>query len=173
MALTIVEFSAEYLPRVQHFECGSSASAELAAEWIQQEPPDKGALYSMQEYGNTVWLYFTSGGKELVGFSSLGITRWPIPPPDGAKREVGFLPMLAVASQFQGKSCGRGRRRRRYSDLILGDTISKARQRGLGELCLFVHEENMRARRLYARHGFEAIGETDDRGLIRMHKLLD
>ena len=171
MALTSVEFSAELLPRVQHFECGSTASAEYAADWIKGQPPSKGALRSMQERGNEVWLYYTSAGKDLVGFSSLGVTLWRIPPPKRARRQVGFLPMLAVASRYQGQSSGR--EGQRYSDLILSDTIEKARERGFRQLCLFVDEENVPARRLYARHGFEAPGEPDDRGLIRMHKRLD
>jgi ribosomal protein S18 acetylase RimI-like enzyme len=169
--LRAVEFSAKHLPRVQHFECRSSLSAEFAADWIKQAPPAKGALRSIQDYGNEVWLYYAANRRDLIGFSSLGTTRWRIPPPDGPRREAGFLPMLAVASRFQGKMAEPGKRR--YSDLILYDTIAKARERQFRELCLFVHEDNIRALRLYTKHGFEIIGETDQRGLIRMLKLLE
>lgn len=169
MRLKVLEFSAECLPRVQHFECGSSIPAEYAAAWIKAAPSCKGALHSIREHGNSVWLYYAR--QDLVGFSSLGTTRWRIPPPDGPRREAGFLPMLAVATQFQGKACGR--QKLRYSDAILSDTIKRARERGFRELCLFVHADNARALRLYQRHEFQAIGDADERGLLRMLKLLD
>jgi ribosomal protein S18 acetylase RimI-like enzyme len=127
----------------------------------------------MEQYGNAVWLYFLDALDEefFVGFSSLGVTKWPIPPPDGQRREVGFIPMLAVASRFQGKpSCGGGKH---YIETIMEHVTEQARERGYKELCLFVHADNTRAIRLYNRHGFRIVETRNDKGLLKMLRLLD
>jgi ribosomal protein S18 acetylase RimI-like enzyme len=169
-----VEFSEQYIPRVQRFECGSGQWAELAAEWIKQSPPFPGALLTIREHGNKVWLYYVDAVDEeyLVGFSSLGITRWKIPaPPDGEERDVGLIPMLAVALAFQGKP--RGDDVKRYSRQILDHVIAQARERGYRELCLSVSATNLRAIKLYQRAGFKILGPKDGRNNYRMLKLLD
>ncbi len=173
MELRIAEFSAADLPRVQNFECGSEDWAVFAAEWIKDAPPFSGALQSMQRYKNKVWLYSVEalGEEYLVGFSSLGTTKWAIPPPDGPKRKVGLVPMIAVASNFQGKP--EGNDDKRYAHQIMEDVIEKSRQRGFRELCLFVHEKNVRAIKLYERYGFQVIGDPDGKGLLHMLALLD
>ena len=155
MELTTVEFSHEHISsaQVQEFDCGKEAWAMAASDWIKQSPPFDCALQSIQKYKNKVWLHFIEahGEKYLVGFSSLGITRWSIPPPDGEMREVGYIPMLAIAEPVQGKAIDDGTRR--YSDAIFDHLIAGARAAGYRELCLFVHAENARALALYKRLG--------------------
>jgi len=127
----------------------------------------------MLQRNNAVWLYFIDAADEeyLVGFSSLGTTKWRIPPPDGPRREAGFIPMLAVALRFQGKPDGDPGKR--YVDDMIEHVVQESRKRGHRELCLFVHENNARAISVYSRHGFQTLGERDDRGLLRMLRLLD
>jgi ribosomal protein S18 acetylase RimI-like enzyme len=171
--LRVVEFSAQHLSKVQAFECGSADWCLFAERWIKNAPPFPGALQSIQERGTTVWLYFIDavGEEFLVGFSSLGVTRWRIPPPDGPTREVGFIPMLGVALSFQGKP--NGATGERYSDQIMQHVIEQARERGYCEVCLSVHADNVRARRFYDRYGFETLGLKNGRGNLKMLKLLD
>ena len=79
--------------------------------------------------------------------------------------------MLAVASRFQGKPNSDDGKR--YTDEMMEHVVQQARERGYRELCLFLHADNTRALRLYERYGFEAIGEQDERRLIRMFKRLN
>jgi ribosomal protein S18 acetylase RimI-like enzyme len=172
-----VEFSRHLLSRVQNFTCGKNLWAEFAADWIKQAPPFPCALRSMEERGTRVWLYLLHAAlndqveeEYVVGFSSLGATTWTFPP-DGGKREVGMIPMLAVASSFHGKPGGQGAKR--YSHQILEHVIAEARKSGYRELCLKVHAENDRALKLYERFGFRNLGPKDGRGNFSMLKLLD
>jgi hypothetical protein len=108
VSLRIVDFSADYLRQVKDFDCGSEDWAVWAANWIKNAPPFPSALLSMDQYGTRVWLYFlfveTLGEEFLVGFASLGITNWSISELQASKRVPGLIPMLAVATSFQGKS---------------------------------------------------------------------
>jgi ribosomal protein S18 acetylase RimI-like enzyme len=175
VVLIAEDFAAQLLSRVQEFDCGEEPWAVMAANWIKQAPPFDSALKSMAKHGNSVWLHFLDAPgaprQHLVGFSSLGVTRWPIPPPDGPKREIGIIPMLAIASAFQGKRLGETAVR--YSDAIIQHVVDKARGRMYRELCLFVDASNGKAISLYNRFGFAVIGARDNRNLLRMLKLLD
>ena len=166
MELKVVEFSREHLPSVQGFECGSTLWAELAADWIANAPPFPCALQSMDEYGTEVWLYFLvvpELGKEyLVGFSSLG--------PAKASPEMGYIPMLAVASAFQGKP--EDSEGGRFSHRIMKHVLATARERGFRDVCLLVHDDNVRAKRLYTRFGFAVATKKDKKGNVRMDKSL-
>jgi ribosomal protein S18 acetylase RimI-like enzyme len=171
--LRIVEFSENDLSRVQSFNAGSGRWAELASEWIKQAPPFPGALSSMEQYHNKVWLYFVDVGEEefLVGFAALGITRWKIPaPPNGEERDVGIIPMLAIASAFQGKPKDDAKR---YSRQILEHVVGQACERAYRELCLTVNADNIRAVKLYQSSGFQILGPKDGHGNLRMLKRLD
>lgn len=87
MELEAVEFTEEQLdlPSVQKFNCGATIWGTQAANWLKAAPPFPGALSSMRRFRNRVWLYFlyveVLGEKYLVGFSSLGRTRWPLAQP--------------------------------------------------------------------------------------------
>ncbi len=170
-----VEFTEDLLnsPLVQNFDCGDTRSGKLAAEWLKVAPPFRGALRSMQDHHNRVWLYFLEdpfcGEKHLVGFSSLGQTRWPIPPPDGPPREVAFIPMLAVAKGFQRRPAIQPR----YSHQIMDHLLSRAIELGHREVCLLVAPDNLSAVRLYEAYGFHRLGGTDKYGNHQMLKTLD
>ena len=174
VSLRIVDFSADYLRQVKDFDCGSEDWAVWAANWIKNAPPFPSALLSMDQYGTRVWLYFlfveTLGEEFLVGFASLGITNWSISELQASKRVPGLIPMLAVATSFQGKSADT--KGTRYSHLIMQDVISKACEYGLSDLCLSVHPKNRRAIRLYEQFGFRQIEGADAHGNLRMHKSL-
>lgn len=172
MNLKVVPFTADEFPRVQHFYCGDTLPSELAAEWIKQGPAFRGALQSMHKYGTEVWLYLRDAIDEehLVGFASLGKTKWKIPPPDGPVRSVGFIPMMAVSQAFQGKACRDGKN---YSVTIIEDVLTKAREHEYRQVCLTVNQENTKAIRLYERHGFQQLSGPDGRGNLQMMMLLD
>ena len=162
-------FSEDALPSVQHLDCGDSLAAELAVEWIKQGRAFRGALKSMEQHGTEVWLYWAdaNGEEHLIGFASLGVTRVPIPLPDGQRQEVGFIPMLGVARSFQSKFLGKGKK---YSHWIMESIIEKAREREFRRLCLYVHKDNLAAQRLYEKFGFQYIageGAHGNRGMMR------
>ena len=171
MELRIQEYSAEYLSQVQSFECGTDDWCRFAEKWIKSAQPFPGAIQSINEFGNKVWLYFVDVFEEsyLVGFSSLGKIKWKIPPPDGPKREAGFIPMLAVSLRFQGKPDGN---KKHYIDEILEHVIRVAREQGYRELCLYVHEGNTRASHKYENYGFSVLGPKDSNGNFKMLKVL-
>ena len=108
VTLQPVEFTENLLNSsiVQEFDCGTSVSGNHAARWLKGAPPFRSALLSIQKHHTQVWLYFLEDPycdeRYLVGFSLLGSTRWPMPP-DGFRRDVGFIPMLGVGRPFQGR----------------------------------------------------------------------
>ena len=59
---------------------------------------------------------------------------------------------IAVYPEFRGQRVG---------SLLLGALVARARRDGVRGLSLSVHPDN-RARRLYARHGFEVVSEKPD-----------
>ncbi len=146
-----------------------------AADWIKAAPPFDGALLSIEKYRNKVWLHFIDvpplNESHLVGFSSLGATKMPVPYPDGSRRHVQYIPMLAVASAFQGKTIDDSGRK--YSAAIVEHIIAAASMlERPKDLCLQVHADNLRAIALYSQFGFQSIGEPDERQMIRMLKRL-
>ncbi len=175
MELRIQEYSADLLSQIQSFECGTDDWCRHAERWIKSAPPFRGAIESIETHGNKVWLYFVDvdvfDEKYLVGFSSLGKVKWKIPPPDGLEREAAFIPMLAVSLRFQGKP--EGENTKHYSDEIMEHVIRVAREQGHRELCLYVHEDNARARRKYEKHGFSVLGSKNSKGNLAMLKVLD
>lgn len=172
MELATVDFSRENLslPDIKDFDCGEEPWARAAANWIKSSPPFESALKSMEKHGTTVWLHFIDLGfyRELVGFSSLGLTQ-------RSRKQVGFIPQLAVNKLFQGKGVGAGDKH--YSDLILEHLIKVAQERAKTEpaykrLCLLVHADNRKAQCLYAKFGFTIVGKQDARALVPMVKCL-
>jgi ribosomal protein S18 acetylase RimI-like enzyme len=173
--LRSIEFCREHLGSVQDFQCGSAGWAMAAADWIKAAPPFDGALLSIEKYHNKVWLHFIDvpplNESFLVGFSSLGLTKMPVPYPDGSRRHVQYIPMLAVASAFQGKAIDDSGRK--YSVAIMEHVLAAAGVLQPRDLCLLVHADNLRAISLYSQFGFEVIGEPDGRKMLRMLKRLD
>jgi len=49
------------------------------SEWIKAPPT---AQFGNSKYETSIWLYYHPDGR-IVGFGSLGLTRWTAPYPDG------------------------------------------------------------------------------------------
>lgn len=84
-------------------------------------------------------------GDELVGFIRLGPLRLPVEQPGNALE----LRQLYVLGPWQGSGVARD---------LMDWLMAEAHQRGADELYLSVFTENHRARRFYARYGFEEVG---------------
>lgn len=84
-------------------------------------------------------------GDQLAGFLKLGPLRLPVEPGGPALE----LRQLYVGSAWQGSGTARA---------LMDWMIAEARPRGIEELYLSVFTQNHRARRFYARYGFEDVG---------------
>jgi hypothetical protein len=125
----------------------------------------------MEDLDTQVWLYETEEG-DLVGFGSLGVTKWRYPDPEKSdKRRLLIIPNYAIALPFQGQPPGKENKPRRYSRQIFTDLLRKAMDHpsGLKVIGLFVHPKNAGAIRLYADFNFKPFGEPAPRsGYLRM-----
>ena len=84
-------------------------------------------------------------GDVLVGFIKLGPLKLPVERPGNAVE----LRQLYVLEPWQGSGVARD---------LMDWLMAEAHQRGADELYLAVFTENHRARRFYARYGFEEVG---------------
>ncbi len=147
-SLTRVEFSQDLLADVADFICGNEAYEAELAEWIRGE-----ALQAMEQ-GAKVWLYYNEN-LEVVGYGSLGESRWKYPDPRSSKKTTLLvIPAVAIQKAFQGKP--EGDRDQRYSSQIMSDLLATAQQwqGSYPALGLFVHPENVAAIKLYTRFEF-------------------
>ena len=77
-----IPFTEELLVAVQDFDCGDEVWEQPLAAWIKSAPNIKsGALYDIAKRKLEVWLHI-NGANELVGYSSLGPSRWEWPTRD-------------------------------------------------------------------------------------------
>ena len=84
-------------------------------------------------------------GDGLVGFIKLGPLKLPVEPTGKAVE----LRQLYVLAPWQGSGAARE---------LMDWLIAEASRRGADELYLSVFTQNHRARRFYARYGFEEVG---------------
>jgi len=84
-------------------------------------------------------------GDDLAGFIKLGPLEFPVEP----RGKVIELRQLYVLGPWQGSGAARE---------LMDWGMAEARRRGADELYLSVFTGNHRARRFYARYGFEEIG---------------
>lgn len=155
-----IEFSRATYHLIENFRCGDDPSARLAEDWLKGVPPDNCAFHSIEKYGTRVWIYQLQDC--VVGFGSLG--------PNKADGEsIAFVPMLAVASAFQGAKAGSGIK---YSHHILSDLIQASTELHMPRICLLVSEDNHRAVKLYSNFGFVKFGGKMKYNNIRMCKCL-
>jgi ribosomal protein S18 acetylase RimI-like enzyme len=157
--LRVESFSPSLLTDVEGFSCGNEPWQIEVAQWIQDTAGSDCALRSMEERGTEVWLYRTPEG-ELVGYGSLGMTKWKWPAPNGPRETVSIIPYVGVQSKFHGEPKGASPNER-YAYQIMGDLISKARRRGTKILGLFVDKKNARATAFYTRVGFQSLPDDD------------
>ncbi len=87
-------------------------------------------------------------GGEAIGYAKLGPPSLPFPV-DGPTAE---LRQLYVLKPWQGEG---------VAATLMDWVIAEARRHGAGALYLSVFVDNARARRFYARYGFEAVGRYD------------
>ncbi len=144
-----VPFTAEQLERVADFDCGDEDYQRELATWLQVE------ALAFLERGTQVWLFAAPDG-DLVGFGSLGKTRWAYPDPAGKKQFLALIPAVAIRRVYWGKPAGPTADR--YSSQILEFLLARAQELPDIEpaVGLFVHPENQAAIRLYQRFGFVA-----------------
>ncbi len=95
--LYAVEFTESDQMRLTGFSCGDEAWSRHVAEWIRGSD----VVNSMQR-GTKFWLFENADG-EIVGFGSVGRTRWRWPLPDGSYTPILLIPMLGLDSRFQGQ----------------------------------------------------------------------
>jgi GNAT superfamily N-acetyltransferase len=84
----------------------------------------------------------------LAGFAKVAPVSLPAEPAGPAAE----LRQFYVLKPWQGGG---------IAPLLMDWVLAEARRRGAGELYLSVYVDNHRARRFYARYGFEAVGRYD------------
>jgi ribosomal protein S18 acetylase RimI-like enzyme len=156
--LVAVEFTAADQARLAGFSCGNEAWSRHVAEWIRGSD----VLDSMKR-GTRVWLFENTGG-EIVGFGSVGRTRWRWPLPDGSYTSILLVPMLGLDARFRGQPPDA---EWRFARQIMSHLMSAAREmsrdaatqsgKAIDWLVLMVHRENHRAIRFYEKCGFELV----------------
>lgn len=154
--LYAVPFTEADQVRLVGFSCGGEPWSKHVAEWILGSD-----VFDSMKRGTRVWLFETEA-REIVGFGSIGTSRWKWPLPDGAYTKIVLLPMLGIAEQFIGQPSDP---EWRYSLQIIEHLIAEARQLThdwpdgavdkLKWLALTVHRDNARAIRFYERCGFK------------------
>ena len=85
---------------------------------------------------------------EVVGYVKLGPLTLPVEPVPGAME----LRQLYLLKQQHGSGIARQ---------LMDWALDEARRRGAEQLYLTVYKDNHRARRVYERYGFEAVGRYD------------
>ncbi len=121
------------------------------SEWIKSPPT---ARFGNSKHDTAVWLYFHPDGQ-VVGFGSLGKTRWTDPYPNGPWRDLSIIPALAIRTEFQHLPRNQGDEDNpSFSHQILGDLLGKALLQAPDFVVLCVHQDNHKAISLYQRFGF-------------------
>jgi GNAT superfamily N-acetyltransferase len=151
--LRVVSFAPEMLADVRDFNYGDEPHQRELALWMVDD-----AVPALNR-GTKVWLYVNEAG-EVVGYGSLGTTRWKYPESDSAKRDLVIVPAVAIRKQYWGKPDGL--QEERYSSQIVRHLVREA-EGWPGQppaLGLFVHPDNHAAAKLYERFGFKPFSHT-------------
>ncbi len=162
-------FCASLLTEVQDFSCGDEPWQDEVTQWIKSTTIDECATKSIAQRNTQVWLYRTADG-ELVGYGSLGQSKWRWPPPKGAWETISIIPSFGVQSKYQGEP-KEDPPEARYASRIMSDLIGRAHAQGNRLLGLFVHPKNARAIGFYKRIGFLAMPDTGG-DYLRMYLIL-
>ncbi|MCU0850651.1 MAG: GNAT family N-acetyltransferase [Candidatus Thermoplasmatota archaeon] len=90
------------------------------------------------------------------------------------KKIIGYsmLRLLGYNTPSFGVCIRNGYEHRGYGQLILDQTIQKAKQLGYQEVILTIDKENIRALNLYQKNGFEVIKSNLKTSKIKMKKIL-
>src|SRR5947209_8281695 len=94
--LRFVVFTPDLLDLVRDFDYGNEPYQKELADWVRNEAA------TALERGTKVWLYVNQA-DEIVGYGSLGVTRWKYPDPSSRKAELVVIPAVAIRREFWGK----------------------------------------------------------------------
>jgi ribosomal protein S18 acetylase RimI-like enzyme len=161
--LSTEDFDGSKLGSVQGFDCGPEEWAKYATAWIKAPPDQIGALKSMTR-GTSVWLYYDPDDA-LVGFGSLGTTRWP-----NFGGGVAIIPQIGIDGAFHGQPRGHGETK--YSHQIMDDLVGRALQLDVDHLVLTVDPRNEKAIALYRSFQFSSLSDPSPLGHVKMALLL-
>ena len=165
--LEAAEFLPADLPLVANFACGETEWGKAMADWIKAPQT---ARFGNSCHDTTIWLYYHPDGR-IVGFGSLGTTRWRNPYPAGPYEEFSIIPALAIQTPFQHLPPDNFGGNVPFSHQILSDLIGRAVLNTPDFVVLYVHTQNIPAITLYGHFGFKKVpGERD--GYIRMQRRL-
>ncbi|HEX8524127.1 MAG TPA: GNAT family N-acetyltransferase [Tepidisphaeraceae bacterium] len=154
----------DHVDDVRDFDCGDTSYQTALSEWIKCGNPDNSASADIEKFNTDVWLYYNRAGN-LIGFGSLGLTKWTLGEGSKKKVDVVLIPMVAVAKAHWGQPPGNC-----YADQIMDDLRAEALKykESHPAVVLAVHPENKRAISFYERHGFKMIEPPMRDGHLRM-----
>ena len=141
------------LARVRDLDYGLEPCHLDVTQWIREEAANH------IKQGTRVWMY--ADGKTVLGYGSLGVSRWRYPEPGSKKVPVLIIPAVALAREFW-KCPKDADRADRYSSQIMRHLLSEAeawanRPEAIG---LYIHPANEAAKKLYERFGFRLFHNT-------------
>jgi len=173
-----IPFSVHLSSRVTDFDCGSEPWESELSRWITAPETERGeGLWCIVKRKTRVWLYENLTG-ELVGYASLGDSKWDFPEQKSASGEISFrrmpiqiIPAFAIQRAFWGQPQGVPSDQK-YSRLILKHVINVAIERIVVEdaapiLGLFVHQQNPKAIHIYRSLGFSEL-DLNEAGYVQM-----
>lgn len=149
---------------VAEFDCGQEEWQLAVSNWIKGTDPTDAAVTDIATRGTQVWLYWDEQ-ENLVGFGSLGLHHWTLPPYGKKKVPVVIIPSVAVAMAYWGQPPDDP-----YSLQIMDDLHDEAQRyvETHRALVLCVHPANARAIKFYRRYGFAVIEPPLSDGHLRM-----
>ncbi len=128
------------------------------SEWIKAPPTKR---FGNSKHETSIWLYYHPDGR-IVGFGSLGLTRWTDPYPDGEWKDLSIIPALAIQTEFQHLPRDHDAEDNpSFSHQIVGDLLGKALLQAPDFVVLCVHHDNRKAIRLYKHFGFKFMPGPD------------
>lgn len=145
------------LPEVQQFHCGDEPWDREVADWIKSASGENSVIEDMKRFGTEVWLHRDEQGV-LVGYSSLGETKYTWPIGTKKKEVVSLIAFIGVHEQFKGMPKD-AERDDKYAYQILDELLAYAAEKTLSGqryslVVLSVDERNTRAIRFYEYREF-------------------
>jgi ribosomal protein S18 acetylase RimI-like enzyme len=138
---------------VQALDPGPESWSYEAGLWLKSIPEVTSdcALAEIASGRCKVWLY--RHGDDLIGFGSLGRSKWPASTAAGV-RQISVIPWMGIDCRF--RSLPAGPKRDRYASRIIDDLIAEALDSAATHPHIgpCVHPGNHQAIGLYRRHEF-------------------
>jgi ribosomal protein S18 acetylase RimI-like enzyme len=145
------------LPEVQSFHCGDERWDLEVAEWIKSASGENSVIEDMKRFGTEVWLHRDDKGA-LVGYSSLGQTRYTWPFKSKKKELVSVIAFIGVHKYFKGEPKDAARDDK-YAYQILDELLAYSAEKARAGtryplIVLSVDEKNKRAIHFYENREF-------------------